>query len=111
MRRACLAVLVCLLCPAAAQAAKDPVLTTLSQIERRGGTAAADAQGWRDEYRAAKTAAKQLSGTPQANIRGVLANLTSLAKRHLLGSRGYPAFLILQRNVEWFYDGRRSAPA
>jgi hypothetical protein len=112
MRRACLALLACLLLllPAAAQAAKDPVLTTLSQIERRGGTTAADAQGWRDDYRRAKTAAKELSGTPQSNIRGVLANLTSLAKRHLLGSRAYPAFLILQRNVEWFYDNRRSAP-
>src|SRR3954463_9447175 len=112
MRRACLALLACLLLlPAAAQAAKDPVLTTLSQIEARGGTAAADAQGWRDDYRVAKTAAKKLSGTPQANIRGVLANLTSLAKRHLLGSRATPAFLILERNVEWFYDDRRSAPA
>src|SRR3954470_2497135 len=111
MRRACLALLACLLLlPAAAQAAKDPVLTTLSQIEARGGTAAADAQGWRDDYRTAKTAANKLSGTPQANLRGVLLNLTSLAKRHLLGSRAYPAFLILQRNVEWFYDNRRSTP-
>ena len=67
-------------------------------MRRAGGTS----------YRTAKTAAQQLSGTPQANIRGVLANLTSLAKRHLLGSRGYPAFLILQRNVEWFYDDRRA---
>src|SRR3954462_1870326 len=111
MRRACLALLACLLLlPAAAQAAKDPVLTTLSQIEARGGTAAADAQGWRDDYRRAKTAARTLSGTPQGNVRGVLANLQSLAKRHLLGSRAYPAFLILQRNLEWFYDDRRSAP-
>src|SRR3954467_12388729 len=112
MRRACLALLACLLLlPAAAQAAKDPVLTTLSQIEARGGTAAADAQGWRDDYRRAKTAARTLRGTPQGNVRGVLANLQSLAKGHLLGSRAYPAFLILQRNVEWFYDDRRSAPA
>ena len=97
--------------PAGAQAAKDPVLTTLSQLESRGGTIGADAQGWRDEYRTAKVAARNLSGAPQANIRGVLANLTSLAKRHLLGSRAYPAFLILQRNLEWFYDDRRAAPA
>lgn len=111
MRRSCLAMLACLLVvPAAAQAKKDPVLTTLSQIEQRGGTAAADAQGWRDDYRTAKVAAKRLTGTPQANIRGVLTNLTSLARRHLLGSRAYPAFLILQRNVQWFYDDRRSAP-
>jgi hypothetical protein len=113
MRRACFALLACLLLlvPAAAQAKRDPVLTTLSQLERRGGTVAADAQAWRDDYRVAKTAARRLRGTPQANVRGVLANLQSLARRHLLGSRAYPAFLILQRNVEWFYDERRSAPA
>src|SRR5947208_6641846 len=116
MRRASTALLACLLAacvtaPSAAEAAKDPVLTTLSQIEHRGGTAAADAQGWRDLYGTAKIAARKLRGTPQANIRGVLANLTSLARRHLLGTRGYPAFLIVQRNVEWFYDDRLSAPA
>jgi hypothetical protein len=112
MRRACLAMLVCVLAvPAGAQAAKDPVLTTLSQLESRGGTIGADAQGWRDEYRTAKVAARNLRGAPQANMRGVLANVTSLAKRHLLGSRAYPAFLIVQRNLEWFYDDRRAAPA
>ena len=115
MRRIGLALLVCLLAlPAGAAEAKkrrDPVLTTLAQIERRGGTHAADAQGWRDDYTVAKRAARNLRGAPQANIRGVLANLTSLAKRHLLGGRAYPAFLILQRNVEWFYDERNSAPA
>ena len=110
MRRACLAMLACLLLPATAQAKKDPVLTTLSQIEARGGPAAADAQAWRTDYKTAKTAAKRLTGAPQANIRGVLLNLTSLAKRHLLVSRGYPAFLILRRNLEWFYEQRRSAP-
>ena len=111
MRRACLAMLACLLAPPAAQAAKDPVLTTLSQIESRGGAAAADAQGWRDDYTRGKVAARKLGGAPQANIRGVLSNLRSLAERKLLGSRGYPAFLILERNLEWFYDDRRSAPA
>ena len=112
MRRACLALLACLLLlPAAAQAKRDPVLTTLSQLERRGGTVAADAQAWRDDYKVARTAARRLRGTPQANIRGVIANLKSLARRHMLGSRAYPAFLILQRNVEWFYDERRDAPA
>ena len=75
------------------------------------GTAATDAQAWRGDYKTAKVAARTLKGTPQTNIRGVLPNLTSLAKRHLLGSRGYPAFLILRHNLEWFYEQRRSAPA
>ena len=113
MRRTGLALLACLLLPTAAQAKKpaDPVLTTLAQIERRGGTQAADAQGWREDYTTAKRAARALRGTPQSNIRGVLANLGSLARRQLLGTRAYPAFLILERNIEWFYSDRRSAPA
>jgi hypothetical protein len=113
MRRIGLALLACLLLPTAAQAKKhrDPVLTTLAQIERRGGTQAADAQGWREDYTTAKRAARVLRGTPQSNIRGVLANLGSLARRHMLGTRAYPAFLILERNIEWFYSDRRSAPA
>ena len=115
MRRTGLALLACLvLLPAlttSAQAAKNPVLATLAPIEARGGTQAADVQGWRADYATARRAARVLRGAPQANMRGVLANLTSLAKRHLLGGRVAPAFLILERNIDWFYDGRRSAPA
>ena len=96
MRRACLAMLACLLLPRGSAGGKDPVLTTLSQIEARGGTSAADAQGWRDEYQHGEGRRQAAERTPQTNIRGVLSNLTSLAKRHLLGSRGYPAFLILR---------------
>lgn len=103
----------CVLLPAGAPAKKkpDPVLTTLTQIEARGGADAAQAQSWRGLYAEARTAARHLQGTPQSNVRGVLANLTSLATRHLLGTRGYPAFLTVQHNVEWFYEQRRAAPA
>lgn len=115
MRRIGLALLACLLllAPAAGAVTKrtDPVLTTLSQIESRGGTQAAEAQGWRGDYTRARRAARTLRGEPQANIRGVLANLGSLAARRLLAARAYPAFLILARNLEWFYDRRNSAPA
>src|SRR4051794_19189468 len=114
MRRACIVLLACLLLPAAAHAAskkKDPVLATLSALEARGGTGAADAQGWREDYTRGKIAARHLTGAPQANMKGVLANLASLARRHLLGTRAYPAFLILERNIAWFWDDRRPAPA
>jgi hypothetical protein len=115
MRRLAPALLACLcLLPATAEAKrkpKDPVLTTLTQIERRGGAGAQDAQEWRSLYSEARTAARRLRGTPQSNMRGVLANLTSLARRHLLGTRGVPAFLILERNVEWFWRERSAAPA
>jgi hypothetical protein len=117
-RRSSIALLACLLTaglllPAASPAAKkpDPVLTTLTQVERRGGESATQAQEWRTLYADAKRAARNLRGTAQSNMRGVLANLTSLAKRHLLGARGYPAFLIVQRNLDWFSDQARSAPA
>jgi hypothetical protein len=118
MPRSSIALLACLLTvglvlPAAAPAATkaDPVLTTLAQIERRDDASAAQAQQWRALYANAKRAARNLRGTAQTNMRGVLANLTSLAKRNLLGARGYPAFLIVQRNLEWFSDQARSAPA
>src|SRR6476659_917795 len=111
MRRSGLAILACLLVPATAQAAKDPVLTTLSQIEARGGTAATDAQPWRGDYKTAKVAARTLKGPSETNIRGCLLNRTSLAKPHLLGSRGYPPFLTRRHTLEWFYGQRGSAPA
>jgi hypothetical protein len=117
-RHSSIALLACLLTvglllPAASPAAKkaDPVLTTLTQLEQRGGESATQAQQWRTLYADAKRAARNLRGTSQSNMRGVLANLTSLATRHLLGARGYPAFLIVQRNLEWFSDESRSAPA
>src|SRR3954464_5030215 len=34
-----------------------------------------------------------------------------MAKLHLKSTRAYPAFLILPRYVEWFYDERNSGPA
>jgi hypothetical protein len=117
--RSSIALLACLLTaglllPAASPAAKkkaDPVLTTLTQVEQRGGQSATQAQQWRTLYANAKRAARNLRGTAQSNMQGVLANLTSLATRHLLGARGYAAFLIVQRNLEWFSDQSRSAPA
>jgi D-glucuronyl C5-epimerase C-terminus len=96
-----------------AQAAKkrtDPVLTTLSALQARGGQSATDAAAWRSLYNKGKIAARHLRGAPRANMQGVLASLTSLAKRHLLGGRAYPAFLVLQRNVDWFWT-RRKGPA
>src|SRR3954454_21326012 len=81
----------------------DPVLTTLSALQARGGQSATDATAWRSLYNKGKIAARHLRGASQSNVKGVLANLTSLAQRHLLGGRAYPNFLILQRNVDWFW--------
>ena len=89
----------------------DPVLTTLSALQARGGQTAADATAWRRLYNQGKIAARHLRGSARTNVKGVLANLSSLARRHLLGGRAYPAFLVLQRNVEWFWQDRRGAAA
>lgn len=98
--------------PAGASAAKkpDPVLATLSTLQARGGQTATDATAWRSLYNKGKIAARHLRGASQANMKGVLANLTSLAQRHLLGGRAYPAFLVLQRNVDWFWT-RKKGPS
>jgi len=107
---ACLA-LACLLAPGRADAAPDPVLRSLDAVARRGGSDARDAAAWRALYRRAEAAAGRLTGAPRANLAGVLANTRSLAARNLLTARARPAFLVLRRNVEWFWDGRRAAPA
>lgn len=110
-----LAVIACLLLLVAAAPATakrpDPVLKTLSSLQARGGQDAANATAWRSLYNQGKIAARHLRGSSQTNMRGVLANLTSLAKRRLLGGRAYPAFLVLQRNVEWFWQDRKGPAA
>jgi len=110
-----LTIIVCLLLLVAAAPAgakkPDPVLTTLSALQARGGQTASDATGWRRLYNQGKIAARHLSGSAQANMKGVLANLNSLAKRRLLGDRAFPAFLVLQRNVEWFWTDRKGPAA
>ena len=113
MRRLTIIVCLLLLVAAAPAGAKkpDPVLTTLSALQARGGQTASDATGWRRLYNQGKIAARHLSGSAQANMKGVLANLTSLAKRRLLGDRAFPAFLVLQRNVEWFWTDRKGPAA
>ena len=113
MRRLTIIVCLPLLVAAAPAGAKkpDPVLTTLSALQARGGQTASDATGWRRLYNQGKIAARHLSGSAQANMKGVLANLNSLAKRRLLGDRAFPAFLVLQRNVEWFWTDRKGPAA
>jgi hypothetical protein len=102
---------VCAAVPAGAAAKKkkkhDPVITTLSALQARGGQTGADATAWRSLYNKGKIAARHLRGTSRDNMRGVLRNLTSLARRRLLGGRAYPAFLTLQRNVDWFWTRRK----
>ena len=104
MRRLTIIVCLPLLVAAAPAGAKkpDPVLATLSALQARGGQTASDATGWRRLYNQGKIAGRHLRGSAQANMKGVLANLTSLTKQHLLSNRAFPAFLMLQRNVEWF---------
>jgi hypothetical protein len=111
-----LTIIVCLLlvvaaAPAGAKKKPDPVVTTLSALQARGGQTATDATTWRRLYNQGKIAARHLSGSAQANMKGVLANLTSLARRGLLGDRAFPAFLVLQRNVEWFWNDRKGPVA
>jgi len=98
--------------PAAAAAKRhDPVITTLSALQARGGQTEADATSWRRLYNRGKIAARHLRGASQADMKGVLANLRSLAKRHLLGGRAYPNFLILQRNIDWFWTRKKGPMA
>ena len=103
----------CSAVPAGASAAKkpDPVLATLYALQARVGQSATAATAWRSLYNKGKIAVRHLRGASQSNVKGVLANLTSLAQRHLLGGRAYPNFLILQRNVDWFWTRKKGPMA
>lgn len=114
MRRLAITACFLLLLVAAAPASAkkpDPVLTTLSALQARGGQDGANAPAWRRLYNQGKIAARHLRGAAQVNMKGVLANLTSLAKRRLLADRAFPNFLILQRNVQWFWQDNKGAVA
>jgi hypothetical protein len=61
-------------------------------------------------YRRAKHALRRLHGPPRADLAGVVAATRSLARQGRLQAARAEAFLILRRNVEWYWDERRSAP-
>ena len=95
----------------AAKKKRDPVLATLSAIAAAGGPQAAQVPAWKQLYSQGRSAARHLRGSAQQNVRGVLANLGSLARRRLLRYDAAPAFLVLRRNVEWFWEDRRGPAA
>jgi hypothetical protein len=60
---------------------------------------------------AARSAAAQLQGTPAAELKSVIANVTSIAARGLLTASRLPVLsLTLDRNREWWSSGRLLAP-
>ena len=101
-----------LVAPAArAQSRPDGVTRTLDAIAQGGQTDPVIVDAWRRDWSAARTAARSLTGTSQAHMKGVVNNTLSLARRNMLVARIKPAMLVVQRNVEWFWRDRLGAPA
>lgn len=96
--------------PAAAQST-DPVDKVLSDIEAGGQVDPVIVDAWQRDWLDARRASRRLTGTSKAHMAGVVANTRKLARDGMLPDRVRPALLIVQRNVEWFWRDRLSAPA
>ena len=105
-----LALLAAALCAAPAAAA-DPVDEVLAQIEASGQVDPVIVDSWQRDWLDARRAARRLTGTSKSHVAGVVANTRRLARDGMLPDRIRPAMLIVQRNVEWFWRDRLSAPA
>ena len=96
---------------AAAPASADRVDRVLAGIEAGGQVDPVVVDAWQRDWRDAKIAKRRLTGTAKEHVRGVVKNTRVLARRQMLEARIRPAMLIVQRNVEWFWRERLSAPA
>ena len=105
-----IALALALVAPAPAVAA-DPVLSTIGKVEANGSVLPEEASAWRSEWREALKASKRLRGTPGAEMKGVVDNTRTLAKRRRLGARVRAAMKIVEVNVEWFWQQGLQAPA
>jgi hypothetical protein len=82
------------------------VLATITRLRRGGEIAATDANRYRSTYLEALKTASHLSGTRQAELSGVLANIAEMqASGQMIPSRLPQIFLTLQRNREWWSKG------
>jgi hypothetical protein len=97
--------------PAAAAQSTDPVDRVLAEIEAGGRYDPVVVDAWQRDWLDARRAARRLRGTSQAHMKGVVANTRRLAREGMLAERVRPALLVVQRNVEWFWRDRLSAPA
>jgi hypothetical protein len=105
-----LAALLAAAAPAGARST-DPVDRVLTEIEAGGQVDPVVVDAWQRDWLDARRASRRLRGTPKAHMAGVVANTRRLARDGMLPDRIRPALLIVQRNVEWFWRDRLSAPA
>ena len=89
----------------------DPVGATLTKLAGTSVYTPQEIAAWRADWRAARSAARRLSGPARTNMAAVVASTRSLAGRKLLAGRARPAFLTLRNNLAWFAEAGRAAPA
>lgn len=106
-----LAVVLALVAAPAQARAADRVLASIEAMKAAGQVDPATADGWSADWREALVAARGLTGTERAHVRGVVENTRSFAKRHGLAARAPLAMLTVRHNVDFFWRQRRPAVA
>ncbi|HEV2769655.1 MAG TPA: D-glucuronyl C5-epimerase family protein [Solirubrobacteraceae bacterium] len=92
---------------ARAAAARSTVRGALDDLLAAGTITRSQHDGWRAEYDRSLSTRRQLAGARRAALDAVIANLEGLAARNRLTATRAPAtFLTLQRNREWWREGR-----
>jgi D-glucuronyl C5-epimerase C-terminus len=83
---------------------------TLDSAAARGKLSPELHRQYSRDWSHARSAVRHLHGAARSNLRSVLSNTWSLARRHMLGARLTPVFLTIERNYHWFWR-KRHGPA
>jgi len=89
------------------RAKRRTVMGELRRLERRGALASEDFAGRRAAWKDAVRRSRRLGGTRGTEMRAVVATIKDIAaRRQLTASRVVPLWLTLERNLEWWTEGR-----
>ncbi len=92
---------------AATSARHSAAAAALRRLRARGAISAADYAHYAGSLAGARAALRRLSGTRHAELASVLGLVDGIAARgSLTASRLRPVFLTLDRNVQWWTQGR-----
>lgn len=91
------------LLPASASAEGPTVRGELNRLAAANAIVPEQATAWRADYDAAQATLKQLHGTRLRELKAVVTNMNTLARRHQFTPTRLPAaFMTLQRNRDWW---------
>jgi hypothetical protein len=93
--------------PGASAAPRLTVTAALQRLQRSGAITEAAYRQYQGAYSAAKSSLRKLSGTRDAELAAVVANVEAMARSNLLTASRLPVvFLTLERNRQWWTTER-----